>query len=312
MEGGGRDVARKPQKETRRWASLLPAVLVAFGIAVLAVGAILLSMGPGGQQTSTTDRPYVGGHLHSMAVDPTNPEKVMVGGHDGAAMSTDGGKTWRQITDLEGADPMGWVVSPDEPAKMYAGGHPGFYRSEDGGKIWSQDNSGLPGPDVHALGIEPQNPNHLYAYIVGHGVYRSPNAGVSWEPVNSEIGTMGPILVDPRDPHTLYLALEDMFLKSDDAGKSWEQVGTIPGDEATWVAQDRKAPDTFYAASGGVYKSADGGESWHQVGEGLPERVSVVEVAQSNPRVVYAGALEGDTATVYRSEDGGESWEARI
>jgi photosystem II stability/assembly factor-like uncharacterized protein len=299
------------QKTTRRWASLLPAALVAFGIAVLAVGAILLSMGPSGHQTSTTDRPYVGGHLHSMAVDPTNPEKVMVGGHDGAAMSTDGGKTWRQITDLEGADPMGWVVNPDEPAKMYASGHPGFYRSEDGGKTWSQDNSGLPGTDVHALGMEPQNPNHLYAYIVGHGVYRSPNAGVSWEPVNSEIGTMGPILVDPRDPHTLYLAPKDMFLKSGDAGKSWEQVGTIPGDVATWVAQDRKDADTFYAASDGVYKSADGGESWQQVGDGLPERVSVVEVAQGNPRVVYAGALEGDTATVYRSDDGGKSWEAR-
>jgi photosystem II stability/assembly factor-like uncharacterized protein len=311
MEGGGRHVTRKLQKETRRWASLLPAALVAFGIAALAVGAVLLSASPGGQQTSTTDRPYVGGHLHSMAVDPTNPEKVMVGGHEGAAMSSDGGKTWRQITDLEGADPMGWVVSPDEPAKMYAGGHPGFYRSEDGGKTWSQDNSGLPGTDVHALGMEPQNPNHLYAYIVGHGIYRSEDAGEGWAPVNSEIGTMGPILVDPRDSYTLYLALEDMFLKSDDTGKSWEQVGTIPGDVATWVAQNRGAPDTFYAASGGVYKSADGGESWQQVGDGLLERVSVVEVAQSNPRVVYAGVLEGDTATVYRSEDGGKSWQAQ-
>ncbi len=302
---------KRTQKETGHRAQLLLPALVAFAILALAVGAILLSMSPGGQRTSTTDQPYVGGHLHSMAVDPTNAEKVMVGGHDGAAMSNDGGKTWRQINDLEGTDPMGWVVSPDEPAKMYAGGHPGFYRSEDGGKTWSQDNSGLSGTDVHALGMDPQNPNHLYAYIVGHGVYRSPNAGVSWEPVNSEIGTMGPILVDPRDSYTLYLALKDMFLKSDDAGKSWEQVGTIPGDVATWVAQDRKVPDTFYAASGGVYKSTDGGESWQQVGDGLPERVSVVEVAQSNPRVVYAGVLEGDTATVYRSDDGGESWEAR-
>jgi photosystem II stability/assembly factor-like uncharacterized protein len=299
------------KKAARRRASLLLPGIVAIAIVAVAVGAILLSANPGGQQTSTTDRPYVGSHLHSMAVDPTNPQKVMVGGHEGAAMSDDGGKTWRQITDLEGADPMGWVVSPDEPAKMYAGGHPGFYRSEDGGKTWSQNNSGLPGTDVHALGMEPQNPNHLYAYIVGHGIYRSPNAGVSWELVNSEIGTMGPILVDPRDSYTLYLALEDMFLKSDDAGKSWQKVGTIPGDVATWVAQDRKAPDTFYAASGGVYKSADGGESWRHLGDGIPEGVSVVEVAQSDPRIVYAGLLEGDTATVYRSENGGKSWQVR-
>jgi hypothetical protein len=278
---------------------------------VAAVAAVLLSTGPTGQQAATSERPYVGDHLHSLAVDPTDPDKVVVGGHDGGAISSDGGKTWRLASGLEGADPMGWVISPADPSKMYAGGHPGFYRSEDGGKSFSQDNSGLPGTDVHGLGMDPQDPDTLYAYIVGHGVYRSTNAGVSWVPVNSEIGTMGPILVDPQDPDTLYLALEDMFLKSDDAGESWQQVGTIPGDVTTWVAQDRKAPDTFYAASGGVYKSADGGESWQQVGDGLPERVSVVEVAQSDPQIVYAGVLEGDTATVYRSNDGGESWRAQ-
>jgi photosystem II stability/assembly factor-like uncharacterized protein len=202
------------KKAAQRRATLLLPGIVAIAIVAIAVTAILLSVNPGGQQI-TTEHPYVGSHLHSMAVDPTNPEKVMVGGHEGAAMSSDGGKTWQQITDLEGADPMGWVVSPDEPAKMYAGGHPGFYRSEDGGKTWSQDNSGLSGTDVHALGMDPQNPNHLYAYIVGHGVYRSPNAGVSWEPGNSQIGTMGPILVDPQDSDTLYLALEDRHVSQE-------------------------------------------------------------------------------------------------
>jgi hypothetical protein len=174
MEGGGRDVARKPQKQTRRWAPLLPAALVALGIAVLAVGAILLSMSPGEQQRSATERPYVGGDLHSLAVDPTDPGKVVVGGHDAGAISTDGGKTWRQASGLEGADPMGWVINPDDPQKMYVGGHPGFYRSEDGGKNFIQANSGLPGTDMHGLGMDPQNPETLYAYIVDYGIYRSP------------------------------------------------------------------------------------------------------------------------------------------
>jgi photosystem II stability/assembly factor-like uncharacterized protein len=304
-------LSKKTQKETSRWASLVPAALVALGIVVLAVGAVLLSMSPGGQQTGSTERPYVGGDLHSLAVDPTDPDKVVVGGHEGGAVSEDGGKTWRQASGLEGADPMGWVIRPDDPQKMYVGGHPGFYRSEDGGKSFSQDNSGLPGTDVHGLGMDPQNPDTLYAYIVDHGVYRSPDAGGIWEPVSSEAGVMGPILVDPRDPNTLYVSsMKGGFRKSTDGGKSWRTVAPMPGMVMS-IAQNQKDPDTFYAANGQqVLKSTDGGESWRPVGEEL-SGVSAVAVAPSDSKTVYAGVLEGDTATVYRSDDGGESWEAR-
>jgi len=47
------------------------------------------------------------------------------------------------------------------------------------------------------------------------------------------------------------------------------------------------------------------------VGDDLPGTVSAVAVSPSDPQIVYAGVLEGTTATVYRSEDGGESWRAR-
>jgi photosystem II stability/assembly factor-like uncharacterized protein len=304
---------KRTQKETARRAQLLLPALVAFTILALAVGAILLSIGPGRQQTSSTERPYVGGDLHSLAVDPTNPEKVMVGGHDGGAVSSDGGKTWRQASGLEGADPMGWVIDPNDPQKMYVGGHPGFYRSEDGGESFSQDNSGLPGTDVHGLGMDPQTPETLYAYIVDEGTYRSTDGGESWEPVSSEAGVMGPILVDPRDSDTLYISsMQGGFRKSTDGGESWETVSPFPGSAMVMsISQSWEGPDTFYAANGRwVLKSTDSGESWRPVGEEFPG-VSAVAAAPNNPRVVYAGVLERDTATVYRSEDGGESWEAR-
>ena len=305
-------MARKTQKQPVRRVQLLLAALVAFTILVLAVGAILLSMSPGGQPTATSERPFVGGDLHSIAVDPTDPDKVMVGGHDGGAISEDGGKTWQQASGLEGADPMGWVISPDDPQKMYVGGHPGFYRSGDGGKSFSQDNSGLPGTDVHGLGMDPQNPDTLYAYIVGGGLYRSTDAGESWASVSDEAGVMGPILVDPRDSDTLYISsMQGGLLKSTDGGKSWQTVSPIPGEMVMSISQSWEDPDTFYAANGQqVLKSTDGGESWRPTGEELPG-VSAVVVAPNDPRIVYAGVLEGTTATVYRSEDGGKSWEAQ-
>jgi photosystem II stability/assembly factor-like uncharacterized protein len=304
---------KRTQKETGRRAQLLLPALVAFSILALAVGAILLSMSPGGQQTGSTERPYVGGDLHSLAVDPTDPDKVMVGGHDGGAVSENGGKTWRQASGLEGADPMGWVIDPNDPSKMYVGGHPGFYYSEDGGKSFSQDNSGLPGTDVHGLGMDPQNPNILYAYIVKRGLYRSPDAGQRWELVNANEATMGPILVDPREPNTLYLVggKEGGFRQSTDSGKSWRQVGTIPGGMAMSISQNQKELDTFYAANDRVLKSTDGGKNWQPTGDGLPSGVSAVAVSSSDPRVLYAGTLEGTNARVFRSDDGGESWRAQ-
>ena len=295
-------------------ASWLPPALVAFGIAALAIGAVVLSANPGGRSSGSDlgKRPYVGGDLHSIAVDPTNPEKVMVGGHDGGAISEDGGKTWEQASGLEGADPMGWEINPEDPEKMYAGGHSGFYRSEDGGASWDQDSSGLPGTDVHGLGMVPSNPATLYAYIVDEGLYKSTDAGGGWELVDEDYGAMGPILVDPRDPKSLYLAgMDGGFRKSEDGGENWQKIGPIPGEMVMSSAQVRKKPDTFYAAGGGVFKSADGGKIWEPVGEGLPQGVSVVAVAQGDPQVVYAGALGADGVMLFRSEDGGKSWQAR-
>ena len=291
---------------------LIWGTLMVFVIA-LAAGVSYLLSGGSGSGAGPSGEARLGGDFHALAVDPTNPEKVMVGGHEGAAMSDDGGVTWRQIPDLEGSDPMGWVIDPRDPSKMYAGGHPGFLRSENGGESWVMNNSNLPGTDVHALGINPQNPETLYAFIVGRGLYRSPNAGESWELVNAQMGAMGSILVDPQQSDTLYLAGQDGLESSEDGGVSWRRIGAIPGGMTMSISQDQQEPDTFYAAAGGrVLKSTDGGESWQPTGnEGLPEGISVVAVSPSDPQLLYAGILDGESARVFRSEDGGESWQAQ-
>ena len=63
------------------------------------------------------------------------------------------------------------------------------------------------------------------------------------------------------------------------------------------------------AAEGGVYKTTDGGDHWSRVGNGLPDDLIGkvwVDVAQSNPKVVYAQVeAKGAKGGLYRTSDGG-------
>ncbi len=100
--------ASKTNAKAGRSPLLVWGAVAVFALAALVVAAsVLIAGGPGGPSSAAVERPVVGGDLHAMAVDPKNPDRVMVGGHEGAAISEDGGKTWEQVPDLEGADPMG-------------------------------------------------------------------------------------------------------------------------------------------------------------------------------------------------------------
>jgi len=92
---------KKANQEARRSSLFLPVIVVS-ALAVAAAAYAFLSGG-----SDSAQRPLVDGDFHASVVDPTNLEKVMVGGHEGAVVSEDGGTTWRQIFDLAGSDPMG-------------------------------------------------------------------------------------------------------------------------------------------------------------------------------------------------------------
>ncbi len=77
----------------------------------------------GGADGSDAGAPYVGGDLHTVtAIDG----RLYVGGHDGVAVSSDEGQSWKAVSSLEGADAMGWAQTS---SGLLVGGHPGRYSS---------------------------------------------------------------------------------------------------------------------------------------------------------------------------------------
>jgi DNA-binding beta-propeller fold protein YncE len=302
-KGGATAKARPtPRRPTRRPARRRTPVgpLLAVGLAAVGLVAWLVFRGGGSPDPG---RPVVGGDLHSIAVSPTDPNRVWVGGHQAAAASADGGVTWTQVASLANSDPMGWVIDPADPARHYVGGHPGFKVSSDGGQSFTTRNQGLPATDVHGLGRDPAS-GRLYAAVVGKGLLASDDQGSSWATVNPGVQTMGPILVDPKDSKRLYVSDMRNLLGSTDGGRSWQPLAAIPG--AMSLAQARDGT-LFAAANGTVLKSTDRGASFTALAA-PPVQVLTVAVTPDGQRL-YAAGHDGNQAVVVRSEDAGTTWQ---
>jgi photosystem II stability/assembly factor-like uncharacterized protein len=275
-------------------------LLLAAGLVLVGLVAWLVLRGGGSPDPG---RPVVGGDLHSIAVSPTDPNRVWVGGHQAAAGSADGGVSWTEVPSLAGADPMGWVIDPADPARHYVGGHPGVKVSSDGGRTFTTRNDGLPATDVHGLGRDPAS-GRLYAAVVGEGLLASDDQGASWTTVNPGVQTMGPILVDPKDSRRLYVSDMRNLLGSTDGGRSWQRLAAVPGAMSLAQASDGTL---FAAADGSVLKSTDRGQTFAPLGA-LPVQVSAVAVTPDGRRL-YAAALDGNQAVVVRSDDAGATWQ---
>ncbi|HTV00559.1 MAG TPA: hypothetical protein VMF13_08490 [Luteitalea sp.] len=102
-------------------------------------------------------------------------------------------------------------------------------------------------------------------------------------------------------------------------GLHWRHIGPHRGGRVTAVAGHRTQPGTFYmgATGGGVWKSTDYGQHWANVSDGFFETPSIgaIEVAESNPDVIYVGtgsaAIRSNVIKglgVYKSTDAGKTW----
>jgi photosystem II stability/assembly factor-like uncharacterized protein len=260
--------------------------------------------------------PFRGGRTRAATGVPGEPNVFYLGAvHGGVWKSNDYGRTWNAIFDSQPTQSIGAIaVAPSDPEIVYVGSGEGLhrpdlsvgngiYKSTDGGKTWK--HLGLADAEqIPALVVDPQNPNRLFAAVLGHpygpsaerGIFRSSDGGISWQKVLSKDENTGgsDVTIDPSHPEVVYAAL-------------WEVR------EGPWEDNN-----TFAGTGGGLFKSTDGGDTWKQLTNGLPKDIVQVNIAlaPSLPSRIYAsvGTTEkGDYASgaglgVYRSDDAGQSW----
>ena len=288
-------------REDRRSRSLV--VAAAILVTLLAAAGVLFGVltsqsGDGSAPGGARQGPSVGGDLHTLFVIPG---RMFVGGHAGAAMSRDGGRTWRRISSLEGADPMGWAARGDA---VLAGGHPGLFHSADRGRSFQAAPIAANVTDIHALGGAG---TQLYLASPQAGLLASPDHGRTWSIRNSAVGQsfMGTILVDAADPDRLLAS--DMgggVAGSADGGRTWESLGGPQG--AMSVTRNPQAAAELIAVGmTGAARSMDGGRSWQELR--APPGSSVISYGPDGG--LFAAALgPAGRVRIYRSAAADATW----
>ncbi len=214
-------------------------------------------------------QPGAGGMcLHTILLDPANPERIFVAiSAAGAFRSEDGGRSWLPINQ-----------------GLYSGGE-------------LPDPSAEVGHCVHNITMHPSRPNVLF--MQKHwDVLRSDDSGSSWHEVSGNLPSdFGfPIAVHAHEPETIYV----VPIKSDSehyppegklrvyrsrtGGNDWEPLtkGLPQNDCYVNILRSAMAVDTldqcgvYFGTTGGqVYASADSGDSWSAIASNLPAVLSV-------------------------------------
>src|SRR6516165_21200 len=201
------------------------------------------------------------------------------------------------------------------------------------------------GGRVVAVSGIPGDPVTYFFGSADGGVWKTPNAGVTWEPLfdGQPIASIGALTIAPSNSKVIYagtgesdiradLSSGDGIYKSEDGGKTWTNVGLRETRQISRIVVDPKNADVVYVGAlghaygpnpeRGVYKSADGGKTWtHVLDQGPEVGVSDLAIASGNSAILFAATwhahrppwstyapLEGGSGGLFRSTDSGATW----
>lgn len=195
------------------------------------------------------------------------------------------------------------------------------------------------------IAFHPENQNVWYVAIGSGGVWKTSNAGITWNPIfdGQSVYSTGCVTIDPNNPHTIWVGtgenvggrhvgFGDGIYKSTDDGRSWTNMGLSASEHISKIIVHPDNSDVIWVAvqgplwnSGGergLYKSTDGGETWNKtLGDDTWTGVTDIVIDPRNPDLLYAATWDrhrtvaaymggGPGSGIHKSTDGGVTWKA--
>ena len=241
---------------------------------------------------------------------------------------------WRNLGPFRTGAWVSAIAVPDTPRRshLYT-----FYIAMRYGGVWKTTNNGTtfdsvfdgqPTASIGALAVAPSDERIVWVgsgeasnvrlSMPGNGVYKSTDAGASWQHVGlPDSHHISRIVIHPANPNIVYVAAmghlwsdndERGVFRTVDGGRTWTKVLFIG--QRTGVIDlviNRRDPDTMYAATydmrrypwrlveggpgTGIHRSTDAGKTWKRLAQGLPSgpvgRIGL-DIYQKNPKILYA------------------------
>lgn len=263
---------------------------------------------------------------HVMWIDPTDANRILLAGDQGASVSLDGGNTWGSWYNQSTAQIYHIGIDSSWPYWVYGqqqdSGAVAVKSRGDLGDIGPLDWYPTPGWESGYIVADPANPKLLYAngpdsasqlvrisVPTGQWIHVGPNLDPA-----EHLGTPGPLVWNPFDQHELMVGYSRVMSTSD-GGRNWKALspdfasgrGTILA-----LAASHAAKGLLWAglARGGVRVTRDHDAAWTDVSiPNVSGNVVSIDAAHHNAAVAFAAVAGSDNdPRIYRTRDYGKTW----
>jgi photosystem II stability/assembly factor-like uncharacterized protein len=274
-------------------------------------------------------------------IDPTNGDRILYGGDQGATVSLDAGKTWGSWYNQMTGQVYHVTTDNQWPYGVYAtqqdSGTIGIRTRGNLGAITFSDWTPVPGSEFGTMIVDPLNANNMFVLNYDNSITKITYPSMQWIGVGPDLnpdlklrgGFSRPMTFSYSNPHEL-IAAYNCLMTTTDGGVHWKSMSpdlTIPKNAKPTdqqfgaiesFSQSSLKPNTFWTLSNTrvMQLTTDGGATWKDVT--MPDmpafgRPMSIDSSHTDPQAAYVAIADGtggfDTKPhFYRTHDLGKTW----
>lgn len=199
------------------------------------------------------------------------------------------------------------------------------------------------GGRIADIAVVESDPSTFYVGVATGGVWKTTNAGITFEPLfdDEETASIGDVTVAPSNPNVVWVGTGEPqnrqsspwgngVYRSTDAGRTWTHLGLEETHHIGRIVVHPRDPDVAWVAAvghlwgpnpeRGVYRTTDGGRTWEKV-LFIDDDTGAIDLAMDpgDPKTIFAAMYQrrrrawgfnggGPGSGLYRTTDGGETW----